>query len=233
MSLNSAIRRGLRKLGIERIHHPSFAGLMAHEAIETVFDVGANDGHFGSEIREQGYKGTIVSFEPIPSVFEKLKARSASDPKWHVFCQGVGDQEGHLPISVTAATVFSSFKAPSNYTARKFSGAQVDRTEMVPVGRLDRFLDQHPEFGANAYLKIDTQGFEKEVLAGAGEHLRRFKAIQLEVALRPLYDGQDTLVSMVTWMADQGFEIGLAKENGYDWSTMRLLEMDLLFVPRW
>ncbi len=73
MILKAAVRKALRRIGLERIRHPSFANIVAYEGIRTILDVGANDGHFGSEMREQGYRGRIVSFEPIPSVFKKLK----------------------------------------------------------------------------------------------------------------------------------------------------------------
>jgi FkbM family methyltransferase len=233
MNLKVIARRALRRAGVARIHHPSFADIMKHERIQTVLDVGANDGHFGCEIREQGFQGQIVSFEPIPSVFADLQRRSSSDPKWDAYCLGVGETECELPISVTKSTVFSSFKAASAYTADKFLGAQVERQELVPVVRLDGFLTQHPEYAASAYLKIDTQGFEKEVMVGAGDMLQKFKGIQLEVAVRALYDDQDTVADMIRWMDDRGFIMGLAKENGYDWDSMRLLELDLLFLPRW
>lgn len=225
-------RRGLRRIGLERIHHPSFVDLMLHERIGTVLDVGANEGHFGIELRERGYKGRIVSFEPIEAVYRRLEARAAGDPLWDIYRVGVGDAEGELEISVAAAPVFSSFKPATAYTSGKFVGAREERREKVPVVRLDGFLDQHPEYLSDCYLKIDTQGFEKEVLAGAGRCLSRFTAIQLELPLRRLYEGQDTLVEMIRWMDDQGFEIAMAKENGFDWDIVRLLELDVVFVRK-
>jgi FkbM family methyltransferase len=226
------VRKGLRRIGLEKIHHPSFVDLILHEKIATVFDVGANEGHFGVDLRERGYKGRILSFEPIPAVHALLQARAASDPLWETFQVGVGDTETELEISVAAAPVFSSFKPVSDYTAGKFVGAREERREKVPVIRLDRFLDDRPELLAGAYLKIDTQGFEKEVLAGCGDRLRQFRAVQLEVPLRRLYEGQETLVGMIRWMDGQGFEIAMAKENGFDWDILRLLELDIVFVRK-
>jgi FkbM family methyltransferase len=224
------VRNALRRIGLEKIHHPSVVDLMLKEGIETVLDVGANQGHFGIEIRERGYRGRIVSFEPISAVFEVLRRRAARDPAWDAWRCGVGDREAELEISVAASHVFSSFKPPSDYTAAKWPGAREVRRETAPVVRLDAFLADHPEYLASAYLKIDTQGMEREVLAGAGDLLPRFRAVQLEVALRTLYEGQDTLCTMVDYMADRGFEVAMAKENGFDWQAVRLLELDIVFV---
>ena len=224
------VRRGLRRVGLEKIHHPSFVDLLLREGIETVLDIGANEGHYGAELRERGFGGRIVSFEPISSVFEMLRRRSRHDRRWDAYRLGVGDVAGDATISVAAATVFSSFKLPSEYTAGKFEGAREQRRETVPVVRLDAFLAEHPEYLARPFLKIDAQGFEKEVLEGAGSYFSSFVGIQLELPLRCLYQGQPTLVAMVEWMAERGFEIAMAKENGFDWDTVRLLELDVLFV---
>ena len=225
-------RRGLRRIGLEKIHHPPIADFILHECIDVVLDVGANQGHYGIELRERGFRGRIVSFEPISSVFDALEKRARRDALWDCYRLGIGDADGDLTISVATAPVFSSFKAPSAYTAGKFVGAREERKETVPVMRLDTFLGQHPEYLSNTFLKIDTQGFEKEVLIGAGSYLGRLRAVQLELPLRRLYEGQETLLEMIRWIEDQGFEIAMAKENGFDWDIVRLLELDVVFVRK-
>lgn len=229
-SVRALARQSLRMVGLEKIHHPSFVNLILHEQIETVLDVGANEGHYGADLRERGFSGRIVSFEPIGTVFDTLAARTAPDPLWEAHRLGVGNQNEARDIAVTAAHVFSSFKPATDYTAKKFVGAQVDRSERVQVVRLDTFLADHPAYLKNSFLKIDTQGFEREVLEGAGALLQSFRAVQLELPLRQLYQGQDSWLSMVQWMAERGFEIAMAKENGFDWDAMRLLELDVVFV---
>jgi FkbM family methyltransferase len=231
MSLKTVARRSLRKVGLERISHPSLVDLMRREEIDCVLDVGANNGHFGAEIREQGYKGRIVSFEPGSAVFGELSRRSAGDALWAIHRAGLGNEDGELEISIMESDVFSSFKTPSDYTSQKFGGAKVERREKVPVLRLDSFLHEHPHaLTPNTYLKVDTQGFEIEVLEGAGDLLNRFCVIQMELPLRLLYEGQKSFSEMLEWMAERGFEIGMAKENGFDWQDCRLLELDVAFV---
>ena len=68
----SLIRKTLHRVGLQKIHHPSFVDFIRHEEIRTVFDVGANVGHYGVELREGGFDGRIVSFEPIAAPFAKL-----------------------------------------------------------------------------------------------------------------------------------------------------------------
>ncbi len=226
------LRRSARQFGIEKIRHASFADLMAHEGIQAVFDVGANEGQYALELREHGYRGRILSFEPISSVFATLQAKASRDPRWDCFQLGVGDRDAEMEIEISAWPVFSSFKTQSGYTKDLFTGAKIERTERVPVVRLDSFLGEHPGLLENAYLKIDTQGFEREVLTGTGALLSRFRGVQLELPLRQLYEGQESWIEMIEWMAGQGFEVAMAKENGFDWRDMRLLELDMLFTRK-
>lgn len=232
--IRSLIRRTIHAVGLTKIHHPSIVDLIRHEGIATVFDVGANVGHYGIELREGGYRGRIVSFEPAKTAFATLAARASRDRSWDAFQVGVGDTAGELSLSVTAEDVFSSFKPPNDYTAAKFGGARETGRELVSVVRLDEFIAEHPLLANNAplYLKIDTQGFEREVLDGAGSLLGGFRAIQLELPLRTLYRGQQEWREIVDFMAAKGFDIAMAKENGFDWDAMRLLELDVVFVAR-
>ncbi|QAY77933.1 FkbM family methyltransferase [Sphingosinicella sp. BN140058] len=229
----SLARKTLRAVGVEKIKHPCFADFMQHEGIDTLLDVGGNEGHFALEMRERGFRGRIISFEPIAEVYGTLATRAANDPHWNTHRLALGDEASEAEISIATAHVFSSFKRPSAYTSAKFVGAQEQAREIVPIVRLDQFLDAHPDAITSAtYLKIDTQGFEREVLAGAGTYISRFRSVQLELPLRELYEGQPTLCEMVQWMERRGFEIAMAKENGFDWQACRLLEMDVVFTRK-
>ena len=53
--------------------------------IDAVIDVGANEGQFGSHLRNLGYNGEIYSFEPVKSAYEKLSHISRNDNKWFVY----------------------------------------------------------------------------------------------------------------------------------------------------
>ena len=231
-NIRSRTRALVHRFGFERITHPSIVDFIRHERIETVFDVGANEGHYAMDLRAHGFSGKIVSFEPIETVHRVLLANRARDEGWSSHQIGLGDEEHETEITVSKVTVFSSLKSPTNYTTGKFMGAGEARRETVQVKRLDEFLQCNGSRLGRAFLKIDTQGFEKEVLLGAGAALSLFQAVQLELALRPLYEGQDTIVPMINFMSELGFDIAMAKENGFDWQAMRLLELDVVFARR-
>jgi FkbM family methyltransferase len=223
-------QRALRGLGLERIRHPSFVDLMRHERIDTVLDVGANEGQFGADLRARGYRGRIISFEPVPEVHARLARRAHRDGQWETHRIGLGAAAGEMPMRVAAASVCSSFREPTAYFSGRFAGALAARHELVPVERLDHILAARALDLDRTYLKIDTQGFEKQVLLGTGKRLGEMRVVQLEIATCALYEGQETLLPMLAWMTAQGFTIAMAKEAGFDWRATRLNELDVAFV---
>ena len=61
-----------------------FAKTLKLVDINVIFDIGANVGQFAREIRQHGYKGKIISFEPLTSARKKLLSFASRDPDWQV-----------------------------------------------------------------------------------------------------------------------------------------------------
>ena len=229
--LRRQVRRLIRRTGFRRQIAPTFVDVMRVRRIDVVLDVGANDGDFGREIRDEGYRGRIVSFEPNPAAYARLRTAIAGDPLWEAYQLGVGDVAGELTLSISQADVFSSFKKVSAFGALSESAKEVE-TAQVPVVRLDAFLDAHPDLVGRTYLKIDTQGFEMEVLRGAGDALARLSAVQAELGLVKTYADEEDWLDLVLWMRGRGFEIGTAICNSALPHVAQVREFDFVFVPR-
>jgi FkbM family methyltransferase len=197
-----------------------------------VLDVGANTGHFASTLRASGYGGRIVSFEPLPAPFAELARRSARDPAWECRRLALGDVDGSIDINVAANLCSSSALA---MTELHLSGAPESRyiaRERVPIARLDTVADELLPPGATAYLKLDIQGFELHALRGAERTLLHVEAIECELSLAPLYDGQPLFPAVVAWLDERGFDL-IALERAFSHPvTGRLLQLDGLFVRR-
>lgn len=167
--------------------------LLTRLRINCVFDVGANQGQFASRLRQSGYQGHILSFEPNPETFRLLEQASAGDTRWQPFNFALGAAEAMLPFNITRSDTLSSFLDPlekADSPAPEL-GTAVMRTEMVQVGRLDAMLDGLVAGipAPRIFLKCDTQGFDLEVVRGAEGCMDRILGLQSEISVNPLYRG--------------------------------------------
>ncbi|MGI9120957.1 MAG: FkbM family methyltransferase [Acidimicrobiales bacterium] len=215
-------------MGAESLLGLHLAKLFDRLGISFVLDVGARVGEYGSWLRHNGFRGDIVSFEPVAANFEALHRRAEGDPRWAVHHLALGSSEGLSEINVTRQTHFSSFLAPNAYSLSEFGeGASVERREAVPVARLDAVLDEIvPATGdGRVFLKMDTQGWDLEVLEGAKGCIDRLVALQSEVSVRPLYDGMPHFSEVVARLEDLGFLLSGLFPVNLD-SQMAVVEFD-------
>ena len=178
--------------------------------INCVLDVGANVGRYGTLLRNGGYRGRIVSFEPAAEPFAALEQASAADPDWQSMRVGLGSRSESKVLNQMESSAFSSFHRPNEYGSERFSTViKVRGTEEVAVTTLPQvwpdILAGIPE--PRVFLKMDTQGYDLEIFRGAYDVLAYVCGIQAEISLKPIYDGTPDLIEMLSEFRDQGFEI--------------------------
>ena len=216
MPLKYRVRNYLRMLGVEAVPVGPNSNLLAMHlrslfpayGISCVLDVGAQIGDYGLWLRRNGYRGDIVSFEPVRANFERLARVSAGDPSWHCVNYALGAENKVASINVSLLTQFSSFRTPNSAARDIFGEAPaVQRSEEVEIRRLDTVLDTLPVNGRRdrTYLKLDTQGWDLEVLAGAQGILDRIIALQTEVAVQPIYAAMPMMADSLAAIAERGF----------------------------
>jgi len=102
-------------------------------------------------------------------------------------------------------------------------------TERSPLRRLDSIAANYLRPDSIPFIKIDTQGFEPQVLKGASELLKQTVGLQLELSLTPLYEGETVFTDMIAQLTLLGFEMWGFEPGFIDWRTGRLLQMDGTF----
>ncbi len=237
--------RGVLKRGIQRIFKRfgyqimRFPALHSHErhigrllstlAVNCVLDVGAHEGEFYQLLRQTGYGGRVVSFEPVPDSFARLQRVAAGDPHWRGYNVALGREAGTRPINVPDSTMFASFLRPNDYCQERFPQAHwAGRTVSVRVERLESL---YAEFAAGierprVFLKMDTQGWDRDVLAGAGPRLADVVALQSEVSIIPIYDGMWSIAESIAYYTALGFELTNLFPVTFDAEDMRVIEYD-------
>jgi hypothetical protein len=120
---------------------------------------------------------------------------------------------------------------PQGALLRRVSpSSAVVRKETVALRRLDDVASSYLGSDDRVFLKIDTQGYEAEVLAGAVELLGRLVGIQLEMALVPLYEGERPFRAMLDDLAALGFEPYLFLPGYFERKLARQLQVDGVFL---
>lgn len=198
--------------------------------IDVVLDIGANSGRFGREVRNQiGFSGKLVSFEPLRSAFELLRDGAIGDANWETFNCALGDEAGHIEINVAGNSESSSFlnMLPAHVESAPDS-AYIGR-EMVEITTLDSIFPGICPVGSNVYLKIDTQGFERRVIAGARNSLDQIDTIQLEMSLVPLYQNELLFGPMHDLLTSEGYTLVSLEPGFWDHDSGQLLQTDGIY----
>ncbi len=207
------------------------AAILDHYRVNLVIDVGANRGQYAKRLRRAGYRGRIASFEPVPDVFERLRAAAAKDPRWSVHPFALGSEETQTRMHVVPGTL-SSVLAPTDFGAQRYAQLREPAAQPIRVRRLDAVLDELTA-GLQAprvYLKLDTQGYDVEVFRGAGARVREFVGMQSEVALMRIYEGMPRLPEALALYEESGFEVTALYPVSRETATARVLEFDCVMV---
>jgi FkbM family methyltransferase len=198
--------------------------------IDVVLDVGANVGQFGASLRNKGYRGKIISFEPLGSEFQRLATIANADSNWEAYNFALGAASGDATINVSDSSVFSSIQTLNSAAIEFDSGAVVRRTETIKMRTLDEFF---PNLSGKVLLKIDTQGYEKQVLEGGRQMLLQVKGILLELPIIMIYKGTWQFHEAVEFMASIGFIPAQIEPVIYhSKDKVSLVEVDCLFRQR-
>ena len=238
MSLRNTVREWLRRRGYD-LHRYTLEldpverrrRMLSAAKIDLVLDVGANEGQYALELRKLGFTGRIVSFEPIREVGQRLQANLGQDRQWEFRPMALGSMDGTARIQVGAESATSSLLKPSDYLVERASHARSVRDEEVRVARLDTVFEDAWR-SRRIWLKLDTQGFEMEVLRGATTSLGAIEILQLELSLRPLYVGEPGFMEVSQWLTERGLELVGLEPGFVEASTGRLLQSDVFFARR-
>ncbi len=230
----NVIKKLFRAVGLKISRAPEeLPSFLIHHRIELVFDVGANIGQYAIAIRDEGYQGRIVSFEPLADAYETLLKKSLSNPLWtiHKRC-ALGSKPGEAEINISQNS-YSSSLLPMLQTHISAAPASTyigkSKTEVIT---LDSVFDTYRKSSEKTFLKIDTQGFETQVLDGASKNLQNIFAVQLELSIVPLYDNQDIYKYFFTFFEKNGFTLWSLIPGFADTATGQLLQFDAVFFRK-
>jgi FkbM family methyltransferase len=204
--------------------------LLSTLEVDCVFDVGANNGQYRDYLRNEiGFTGLILSFEPNPDCVRILQKRSPSDTSWRVFSFALGAQPGHLELRMTKDSQLSSFLDPNESMGNAGAVGALAKVEVKTLD--DVFNGFRTEFNfKRPFLKLDTQGFDLQVIEGGANCLNGFQAIQSEVSNIAIYRQIPNFATSIAYVQERGFALGnMFPANPEQFPFV--IDFDAYFVP--
>jgi FkbM family methyltransferase len=220
-------RMGVLHLGRRRVQ--DFVDFIEDRRIDLVIDVGANVGQFGESLRAGGYRGRILSFEPIAAASEALSHKAAADANWEVHRCGLGAASGTATLHVSRLSVFSSVLNLAGAASLHDERMAVEHQEEITLRTLDEVVAGR---SGRMLLKIDTQGYERQVLEGARQTLPQLLGIMMELPVIRVYEGQWRFHEALEHLHGLGFVPAQIEPVGYHGADkVSAIEFDCLFRP--
>jgi FkbM family methyltransferase len=208
------------------------ARLLSWRGADLVVDVGANEGQYAMRLRNAGFSGRVVSFEPGSEAFERLEKHAADDPLWDCRRLALGERRGVEMLNIAADTEGSSFLEVEPREVRNSPGSRFVAEERVPVERLDAIWAELNPQDRTTFLKLDTQGTELAILRGAGNALDAIELVDVELSLVPLYEGGPLLDEVMAFMHDREFALMSVEGVDEERDTGQMLQVDAIFLKR-
>jgi FkbM family methyltransferase len=203
-------------------------------AINTIIDVGANEGQFVIKLISNGFIGNVISFEPLSSAHNKLlkmKKKFINKVNWVVENRvAIGSKDIDSIINISSNSESSSIlKILPSHTNLKPNSVTIGN-EFVEIRKLDNYMNLITQYRKSYLLKIDTQGYEMEVLKGSSKILDIIDSLLIEVSLIELYEGQELFIDILEFLKKKNFKIWSLDRVMGDKNTGQTYQLDIFFV---
>lgn len=181
----------------------------------TMIDVGAASGT--PPLYEAFDQSYLVLVEPLEEHRAELEGLLATRPgEYHQLA--AGSSEGTISFDVTRLLAMSS-------AAPIIGEREVVETREVPVTTIDRLAAERDWEGPLG-LKVDVEGYERQVIEGAAETLSRCEFVIVEASVLARFEDDPTCSGLIEALRPHGFEVCDVLDTG---GTIWSLYVDLMF----
>lgn len=200
--------------------------------INLIFDVGANEGQFAKKILKNGYQNKIISFEPLDKPYDKLNSKSSKYKNWIAEKLSLGNENKVSEINISNYSLSSSILPITEKHLKAKKNSEYISKQKTVIKKLDTYISEQNIRVTNAFLKIDTQGYEYNVLEGSLQNLKDFKIILCELSFEELYLGQKLWAETISFMEKNNFEVWFLEKGFQSQENGKMLQADCIFVNK-
>jgi FkbM family methyltransferase len=197
------------------------------DELKTIVDVGANVGQWSSMFLNCVTPEKLIIIEPMPDAFAALQKKFGGNSRVELHNLAIGERESVETLKITRDTTGASLLQPREEMCDVIGSNWTITSEVqVKMTTLDRLLVDLAEV---SLLKIDVQGYERPVLAGAKQTLAKTKYLLIELNFMPQYAGGSWL-GEIHEILTRDFGFFLANASAPQVLNGRASMMDGLYV---
>jgi FkbM family methyltransferase len=193
-----------------------------------VVDIGANNGQWIAEVRSHGYTRDAICIEPLTANYNRLKV-GISHNTVAINC-AVGNKNGYIYINRASNDgLSSSILKLDNYHINASPDITYTGREKVKISKLSKILKTSKY--KKAFIKIDTQGYEFEVLKSIDKkNFNMIYGFEIETNLVSTYKNSTLIEDVIRFLRIRGYK-PLRIESGFGMPNFgQQLQVDILFV---
>ena len=229
--IKKLLRKLVRNNQAEDFYLKSRIALFKQKNIKTILDVGANIGQYAETVLDVD-NVEVISFEPMAKEFDILEKKSKLHRNWKVHNFGLSNKNETAEINVSHNSFSSSFLELTPSTIAYDAAIAYKKKETVTLKKLDSIWGELQIKSKSILLKIDTQGYECNVLRGAANSLKEINGLQIEMSIEQLYRGEMVFEDLYVKIKSLGFEL-FQFEPGYrDPKSNKLLQVEGIFFKK-
>lgn len=195
---------------------------------KSVIDAGANVGQFAVACWKILSPTIIHCFEPDPATVKRLQQNVSTLPGVQVHAIALGAIPGAIDFNVNRDSQVSSALELSGERLKAFPSDTVSKKIRVTVETLDR-LSGELRLEKPILLKLDVQGYERQVLEGSSAILNDIEFVLVEMSFDQLYVGAPTFTELTDWLKQAGFVFVGPLTFHECPQTTDVIEMDALY----
>jgi FkbM family methyltransferase len=230
-NIKDAIKKIIQLTGYNLSRFKTTVSPLVYFEIDILLDVGANTGIYAMEVRKNGFKKKIVSFEPLSESYKILKENSKNDKNWKVHDRcAIGSKADQIEMNVSKNSVSSSLLPMHTLHSDVSPNSIYIAKDTAKMITLDSIFNEYITDNDKVFLKVDTQGYEKEVLDGVKNSIKYIKIIELEMSTVPLYESQELYQYFFKFLNDNGFNLWSIKPEFIDPKNSQTLQFNATFV---
>jgi FkbM family methyltransferase len=171
-----------------------------------VYDIGAAKGLVSKCLAQLPNVTSVQSFEPLPHVYAELQKMTQPYPKVQCHNVALGNETGFLAMNVCSKTDSSSLLPMAKLHLDQFPDRVIATQTKVISAKLDDYVKQQ-NLPSPTVLKIDVQGFEKNVISGGKSTISQADYCILEMSFHSLYENSPLFDEIYRLMCDLGFRL--------------------------